>query len=101
MEEGGAQPKEFPWCNPCGASVPFGGALMSKFLLSTRGAGLGQGALPVAVSEYFQNRALTFLKESVSSAAPSSSVLGRLETHFYFKSDGSRDACLQHCILVA
>lgn len=72
---------------------------MSKFLLSTRGAGLGQGALPVAVSEYFQNRALTFLKESVSSA-PSSSVLGRLETHFYFKSDSSRDACLQHCILV-
>lgn len=101
MEEGGAQAKEFSWCNPCSASVPFGGALMSKFLLSTRGAGLGQGALPVAVSEYFQNRALKFLKESVSSAAPSSSVLGRLETHFYFKSDGSRDACLQRCILVA
>lgn len=73
---------------------------MSKFLLSTRGAGLGQGALPVAVSEYFQNRALTFLKESVNSA-PSSSVLGRLETHFYFKSDGSRDACLLRGILVA
>lgn len=38
---------------------------MSKFLLRRRGAGLGQGALPLAVNEYFQNRALTFLKESV------------------------------------
>jgi len=53
---------------------------MSKFLLSTRGAGPGQGALPVAVNDYFQNRALTFLKESVSGVAPSSSVLSRPET---------------------
>lgn len=58
-------PKRFPCYNPCSADVQFSGLLMSKFLLRRRGAGLGQGALPLAVNEYFQNRALTFLKESV------------------------------------
>lgn len=56
--------------SPGSAAVPFAGLLMSKFLLHVRGAGLGQGALPLAVNEYFQNRALTSLKESVLAALP-------------------------------
>lgn len=65
VEDGGAEPNGFPGSNICSASIQFSGLLMSKFLLRTRGAGLGQGALPLAVNEYFQNRALTFLKESI------------------------------------
>lgn len=60
---GWSRARGVPCCDPCSP-----GLLMSEFLEHTRGAGWVRELLTLAVNEYFQNRAPTFLRECVLTA---------------------------------